>query len=77
MSVNNMFTWRNKKNIIIALDNKMLFFSPKVLIFSYLQENTCCGFSSEVPHRGASNEYPQHMFSWRNKKYIYLIPTLI
>ena len=26
---------------------------------------------------GASNEYPQHMFSWRNKKNIYLIPTRV
>ena len=25
-------------------------------------------YSLEVPHRGASNEYPQHMFSLRNKK---------
>ena len=25
-------------------------------------------YSLEAPHRGASNEYPQHMFSWRNKK---------
>ena len=24
----------------------------------------------EAPRRGASNEYPQHMFSWRNKKNI-------
>ena len=24
----------------------------------------------EVPHRGASNEYAQYMFSWRNKKNI-------
>ena len=27
-------------------------------------------YSLEVPHGGASNEYPQHMFSWRNKKNI-------
>ena len=26
-------------------------------------------YSLEAPHRGASNEYPQHMFSSRNKKY--------
>ena len=25
-------------------------------------------YSLEAPLRGASNEYPQHMFSWRNKK---------
>ena len=24
-------------------------------------------YSLEAPRRGASNEYPQHMFSWRNK----------
>ena len=23
-----------------------------------------------MPHRGTSNEYPQHMFLWRNKKNI-------
>ena len=26
---------------------------------------------------GGSNEYPQHMFSWRNKKNIMWIPPLI
>ena len=31
----------------------------------------CCGYSLEAPHWGASNKYPQHMFSWRNKKNIY------
>ena len=29
-----------------------------------------------MPHQGASNEYPQHIFSWRNKKNIYRIPPL-
>ena len=33
-------------------------------------ENICCGYSLEVPQRGASNEYSQHMFSSRNKKNI-------
>ena len=23
---------------------------------------TCCGYSLEAPRRGASNEYPQHVF---------------
>ena len=27
-------------------------------------------YSLEVPHQDASNEYPQHMFSSRNKKII-------
>ena len=34
-------------------------------------------YSFEVPHLGTSNEYPQHMFSWRNKKNIYVTPHLI
>ena len=34
-------------------------------------------YSSEAPRRGASNEYPQHMFSSRNKKIIMWIPPLI
>ena len=41
------------------------------IIFSlFLSENICCGYSLEAPHRGASNEYPQHMFLCRNKKNI-------
>ena len=27
-----------------------------------------CGYSLEVPHWGTSDEYPQHVFLWRNKK---------
>ena len=54
------------------------FQSKNIDIFSYFfTKNICCGYSLEVPHRGTSNECPQHMFSWRNKKNIYLIPTLI
>ena len=34
-------------------------------------------YSLEVPRRGTSNEYPQHMFSSRNKKNIMWIPPLI
>ena len=36
--------------------------------FLFLLENICCGYSLEVPRRGASNEYPQQMILWRNKK---------
>ena len=36
-------------------------------IFLFLHKNICCGHSLEAPRRGASNECPQHMFSWRNK----------
>ena len=42
----------------IALD-KMRFFNPKVLIFIlFLHKNICCGYSSEAPQQGVSNEYP-------------------
>ena len=41
--------------------------------FLFLEENICFGYSLEAPHRGTSNEYPQHMFSSRIKKNIYLI----
>ena len=42
----------------------------RLIFFLLLHENLCCGYSLEAPHGGASNEYPQHMFLWRNKKTI-------
>ena len=36
----------------------------------FLHKYICCGYSLEVPWQGTSNEYPQHMFLWRNKKNI-------
>ena len=33
------------------------------IFFLFLEENICCGYSLEVPRRGASNEYPHHTFS--------------
>ena len=41
-----------------------------LIFFLFLHENLCCGYLLEAPHRGASNEYPQHSFSWKNKKTI-------
>ena len=64
----------------IALDKLILrrFFNKKESIFFlFLYENIMLWYSLEAPRRGASNEYPQHMFSSRNKKNIYQIPTLI
>ena len=51
------------------------YFSKKTYVVGTHQKRltVCCGYSSEAPHRGASDEYPQHMFSSRNKKNIYLI----
>ena len=47
-------------NIILG---KTLFQEKKMIFFLFLQENIRCGYSLEAPRRGASNEYPQHMFS--------------
>ena len=41
--------------------------------FLILHNNICCGCSLEAPRGGASNEYPQHMFSWRNIIWIFLL----
>ena len=77
-------TWKNTSKEIfqakyfsIATD-KALFSSKKMLIsFLFLHKNIGCGYSLEAPHWGASNEYPQPMFSWRNKINIMWIPSLI
>ena len=37
-------------------------------IFLISQRKHILWYSLEVPRRGASNEYPQHMFLSRNKK---------
>ena len=37
-------------------------------IFHITAQNTDCGYSLEPPRRGGSNEYPQSMFSSKNKK---------
>ena len=37
------------------------------MFFLFLNKNICCGYSLEVPRRGTSNEYPQHMFLTRQE----------
>ena len=37
-------------------------------IFHISAQNINCGYSLEPPRRGGSNEYPQSMFSIKNKK---------
>ena len=34
--------------------------------FLFLHKNICSGYSLEAPLWGAFDEYPKHMFSWRN-----------
>ena len=43
----------------------------------FLHEIICCGHSLEAPLWGASNEYPQHMFSWGDKRKISTWHTLL
>ena len=45
------------------------------IILSVLHKNICCGYSLELPWRDDSFEYPQHIFSWRNKQNYPLIIT--
>ena len=56
-------------NILKILQPKKEFFFIKNSdIFHISVQNINCGYSLEPPRRGGSNEYPQSMFSSRNKK---------
>ena len=58
-------------NLVFSIVPDKVFCSWKVLIFFlFLYQTICCGYSLEVPQQGASNDYPQHIFSCRNKKNI-------
>ena len=72
----NFFVFSRLKSV--ALDDTFFFSTQKILIF-YLfhHKNICCQYSLKALGQGASNEYSQHMFSWRNKRDIYLRPPLI
>ena len=48
----------DKSNTTITTEIQYSFI--KATLFQH--ENICCGYSLEVPHRGTSNEYQQHMF---------------
>ena len=56
--------------------NEKIHVSKKELVFTYfslfLHENIHCGYSLEAPCRGTSYEYPQHIFSYRNKYQYFL-----
>ena len=38
-----------------------------VKMYLLLNKNVSCGYLLKAPCIGASNEYPQNMFSWRKK----------
>ena len=75
----NYSTYPYKLTLTGIAQVKALFFfqSKSVDIFLNAPRKHILSYSLEVPHRGTSNEYPQHVFLWRNKKIINLIPTLI
>ena len=53
-------------------------FQPKSTdVFLISPQKHMLWYSLEVPNWGTSNEYPQHMFSWRNKKNIYVATPII
>ena len=73
-----IFPWQEGLTLHLnCLPLKMILlklFSPRCAFLSknidsvlYLCENLCCGYSLEALQWGTFNEYPQHMFSYRNK----------
>ena len=58
-------------------DKEFFHLKTVMILFLFHHENICCGYSLEVPQWDASNEYPQYMFSWRNKKNFMRIPPHI
>ena len=65
--------YQNYPTWITALYKSLFFFNQKILIFFLLlYKNICCGYSLEAPRGDTSIEYPQFIFSLRNKETIYL-----
>ena len=62
----------NKKREQVFGDNSVIIF------FLYLHKNICCGYSLEVPCKGASNDYCQILLNNSSKKNIYMyIDTIL
>ena len=62
-------SWGHKN---ISREKSIFLSHNTMIVFLFLHENMCCGYSLKAPRRVASNDYPQHMFSCRNKTNIYL-----
>ena len=57
-------------NILKILQPKKGNFQIKIfVIFHIPAQNIDCGYLLELPHWGISNEYPQSMFFYQNKKH--------
>ena len=66
------------RSLAAALVISYTFVNQKRLIVLLISlQNEFCWYLLEAPCLGASNEYPQHMYTWRNKKNNYLIPLFI
>ena len=53
---------RSHPLVLIAPD-KVIFSNQNFFIFFlFLHKKYMCEYSSEAPHQGTSNEYPQHVF---------------
>ena len=58
----------------------MIWKLPYNNLYLLLHKKLCCGYSLEALHKGTSNEYPQHMFLWKNgenhlKNYHQILPN--
>ena len=67
--------WRPWSNCIDPV--KVLFSIKNCWYLSYFFMKTCFRYPIEASCQDTSNEYPQHIFSWRDKKNIYLATILI
>ena len=47
------------------------------LLFLFLNQNICCGYSKEPSHRDGSFEHPKHMFNLMDKKIITILLSQI
>ena len=61
-------------------DNFLQFFIKIYIVGTHLKRHSVAlqmstRYSFKAPQCGTSNEYPQHMFLWRNKKYYPIIIT--
>ena len=63
--------------INIMAQDKVFFNQKPVDIFLNSPCKHMLWYSLEVPQQDASYEYLQHMFIWRIKKNVFLIPSLI
>ena len=63
----------DKKNTNCNLKTMELLGYALIGVCAVIRSNmVCCRYSLKVPRQGASNEYPQHMFLWRNMKKYYM-----